>query len=200
MLQAYAKAKRKELSQIITIYQSVLDFSFEELWMEITIKHNKEDVDNMLDDINAKLIEVCDEYLKENKIGLDKYQLSMIVMDLYTKTITALPQPFYVQARESKNLMKEYVKANKEYIEKAKKVKKENKELEKEADELAKRNKELQQMPKESVDKDDTNDSIVVKTISVKDKEIPISMPKTKSKPKKWGKINVDDLADTFTF
>ena len=67
MLQAYAKAKRKELSQIITIYQSVLDFAFEELWMEITIKHNKEDVDNMLDDINAKLIEVCDEYLKENK-------------------------------------------------------------------------------------------------------------------------------------
>jgi len=108
MLQAYAKAKRKELSQIITIYQSVLDFSFEELWMEITIKHNKEDVDNMLDDINAKLIEVCDEYLKENNIWLDKYQLSMIVMDLYTKTITSLPQPFYVQARESKNLMKEY--------------------------------------------------------------------------------------------
>jgi hypothetical protein len=31
MLQAYAKAKRKELSQIITIYQSVLDFAFEEL-------------------------------------------------------------------------------------------------------------------------------------------------------------------------
>ena len=200
MLQAYAKAKRKELSQIITIYQSVLDFAFEELWMEITIKHNKEDVDNMLDDINAKLIEVCDEYLKENNIGLDKYQLSMIVMDLYTKTITSLPQPFYVQARESKNLMKEYVKANKEYIEKAKKVKKENKELEKEAEELAKRNKELQQMPKESVDKDNTNDSIVVKTISVKDKEIPISMPKTNSKPKKWWRVSVDDLSDTFTF
>lgn len=200
MLQAYAKAKRKELSQIITIYQSVLDFAFEELWMEITIKHNKEDVDNMLDDINAKLIEVCDEYLKENNIGLDKYQLSMIVMDLYTKTITSLSQPFYVQARESKNLMKEYVKANKEYIEKAKKVKKENKELEKEAEELAKRNKELQQMPKESVDKDNTNDSIVVKTISVKDKEIPISMPKTKSKPKKLWRVSVDDLSDTFTF
>lgn len=200
MLQAYAKAKRKELSQIITIYQSVLDFAFEELWMEITIKHNKEDVDNMLDDINAKLIEVCDEYLKENNIWLDKYQLSMIVMDLYTKTITSLPQPFYVQARESKNLMKEYVKANKEYIEKAKKVKKENKELEKEAEELAKKNKELQQMPKETVDKDDTNDSIVVKTISVKDKEIPISMPKTNSKPKKWWRVSVDDLSDTFTF
>lgn len=200
MLQAYAKAKRKELSQIITIYQSVLDFSFEELWMEITIKHNKEDVDNMLDDINAKLIEVCDEYLKENNIWLDKYQLSMIVMDLYTKTITSLPQPFYVQARESKNLMKEYVKANKEYIEKAKKVKKENKELEKETEELVKRNKELQQMPKETVDKDNTNDSIVVKTISVKDKEIPISMPKTNSKPKKWWRVSVDDLSDTFTF
>lgn len=200
MLQAYAKAKRKELSQIITIYQSVLDFAFEELWMEVTIKHNKEDVDNMLDDINAKLIEVCDEYLKENNIWLDKYQLSMIVMDLYTKTITSLPQPFYVQARESKNLMKEYVKANKEYIEKAKKVKKENKELEKETEELVKRNKELQQMPKETVDKDNTNDSIVVKTISVKDKEIPISMPKTNSKPKKWWRVSVDDLSDTFTF
>jgi uncharacterized membrane protein (DUF106 family) len=153
--------------------------------MEVTIKHNKEDVDNMLDDINAKLIEVCDEYLKENKIGLDKYQLSMIVMDLYTKTITSLSQPFYVQARESKNLMKEYVKANKEYIEKAKKVKKENKELEKEAEELAKKNKELRQMPKQSIDKEDTNDTIVVKTVSVKDKEIPISMQKPNNKPKR---------------
>lgn len=200
MLQAYAKAKRKELSQIITIYQSVLDFAFEELWMEVTIKHNKEDVDNMLDDINAKLIEVCDEYLKENKIGLDKYQLSMIVMDLYTKTITSLSQPFYVQARESKNLMKEYVKANKEYIEKAKKVKKENKELEKEAEELAKKNKELRQMPKQSIDKEDTNDTIVVKTVSVKDKEIPISMQKPNNKPKRWGKVSVDELTDTFSF
>jgi len=92
------------------------------------------------------------------------------------------------------------MKANKEYIEKAKKVKKENKELEKEAEELAKKNKELQQMPKETVDKDNTNDSIVVKTISVKDKEIPISMPKTNSKPKKWWRVSVDDLSDTFTF
>jgi len=36
--------------------------------MEITIKHNKQDPDQMLDDLNAKLIEVCDEYLKENNI------------------------------------------------------------------------------------------------------------------------------------
>jgi hypothetical protein len=39
-----------------------------------------------------------------------------------------------------------------------------------------------------------------VKTISVKDKEIPISMPKTNSKPKKWWRVSVDDLSDTFTF
>ena len=201
MLQAYAKAKRKELSQIITIYQSVLEFAFEELWMEITIKHNKEDVDNMLDDINAKLIEVCDEYLKENNnIRLDKYQLSMIVMDLYTKTITQLPQPFYVQARESKNLMKEYVKANKEYIEKAKKVKRENETLLEEASKLEKQNRQLKSAPKETLDIETTNT-----TIKVKDREIPITkqvVPHKPAKPSKFKYKNHDTytLADTFTF
>lgn len=199
MLQAYAKAKRKELSQIITIYQSILDFNFEELWMEITIKHNKEDVDNMLDDINAKLIEVCEEYLKENNIGLDKYQLSMIVMDLYTKTITQLSQPFYVQARESKNLMKEYVKANKEYIEKAKKVKKENEQLEKESKELEERNKELEISNKKSVDISEPTT-----TITLEDKEVKVVKPKI-VKQKKQPKIdvnnlNVDNLSTEFIF
>lgn len=134
MLQTYAKATRKELSQIITIYQSILEFSFEEIWIDVVVKHAKEDVDNMLDDINAKLISVCEEYLKENRIWLDKYQLSMIVMDLYTKTITQLPQPFYVQAKEDKNKVKEYVKANKEYSKKLKEVKAKYKEMKKEVE------------------------------------------------------------------
>lgn len=198
MLQAYAKAKRKEISQIITIYQSILEFTFEELWMEITIKHNKQDPDQMLDDLNAKLIEVCDEYLKENNIWLDKYQLSMIIMDLYTKTITALPQPFYVQARESKNLMKEYVKANKEYIEKAKKVKKENEELLKASKELEKKNQQLKAMPKESVDIPQPTTTITLeeKTVEVK----PPIQPAPQKKKKPEYNHNVDTLADEFIF
>lgn len=193
MLQTYAKANRKELSQIITIYQAILEFTFEELWMNIIIKHAKADADQMLDDINAKLIDVCDEYLKENNIGLDKYQLSMIVMDLYTKTITQLPQPFYVQARESKNLLKEYVKANKEYMEKCKKVKRENKELQEEADKLEKRNRELVANNNKTLEKSNN-----IPTISNgENKEIP---KKNSVQSKKQYNHNTNDLATEFTF
>lgn len=196
MLQAYAKAKRKELSQIITIYQSVLEFNFEELWMEITIKHNKEDVDNMLDDINAKLIEVCDEYLKENNnIKLDKYQLSMIVMNLYTKTITELSQPFYVQARESKNLMKDYVKANKEYMEKVKKVKRENEELLKEASKLEKQRQEAKRQINTPIEEPIVEEKVIQK----RPLNIHTTTPKKNDKFK-YRNHDTNTLVDTFTF
>ena len=59
-----AKATRRELKQIITIYQSVIEFSLEKMGLEFVIKHNKEDPDDMLDCINARLIDVCEEYLE----------------------------------------------------------------------------------------------------------------------------------------
>lgn len=190
MLQTYAKATRKELSQIITIYQSILEFTFEEVWIDVIVKHAKEDVDNMLDDINAKLIEVCDDYLKENtNIKLDKYQLSMIVMDLYTKTITQLPKPFYVQAKEDKNKVKEYVKANKEYSKKLKEVKAKNNELKKEL-ESSKVEETIVETP-------------VVKVVK---NNIPIYNPSTTSKPTpkqnkyKFKNNDVDTIATEFTF
>ena len=67
-MQTTAKVERKVLSQYITVYQSIMQFSLEKMGLEVIIKHNKEDNDNMLDDINAKLIEVCDEYLQDKKL------------------------------------------------------------------------------------------------------------------------------------
>lgn len=67
-MQTNAKATRKELKQFITIYQSILEFSLEKMGLEVIIKHNKADPDDMLDDINAKLIEVCDEYLQDKRL------------------------------------------------------------------------------------------------------------------------------------
>lgn len=120
------------LSQIITVYQSVLEFSLEKVWLEVIIKHNKSDPDAMLDEINNKLIEVCDEYLKEHKLSLDKYQLSMIIMDLYTQAISSLEEPFKVIAKESKTLVKEYLEVNKSKREALERIKNENDTLDKE--------------------------------------------------------------------
>lgn len=199
MLQAYAKAQQKELSQIITIYQSILEFSFEELGMNVIIKHAKSEPDNLIDDVNAKLIDVCDEFLKENKLPLDKYQLSMIVMKLYTQTIASLPQPFYVQARESKNLLKEYVKANKEYIKKVEKVKRENQELSKEALELEKKNKELEKANEKTLDITTTTTTIKVNDSKGNEKEIPIHRKVSAPKKKNYNH-DTNNLATEFTF
>ena len=95
-MQTTAKWTRKELKQFITVYQWILEFSLEKVWLEVIIKHNKQDPDDMLDDVNAKLIEVCEEYLDTHNIGLDKFQLATVVMDLYTQTISELKEPFSV--------------------------------------------------------------------------------------------------------
>ena len=131
-MQTTAKWTRKELKQFITVYQWILEFSLEKVWLEVIIKHNKADPDDMLDDVNAKLIEVCEEYLETHKVGLDKFQLATVVMDLYTQTISELPEPFKVIAKESKTLVKEYLEVNKSKREALERIKNENDTLDKE--------------------------------------------------------------------
>lgn len=141
-MQTTAKGVRKELKQFITVYQWILEFSLEKVWLEVIIKHNKQDVDDMLDDVNAKLIEVCEEYLDTHNIGLDKFQLATVVMDLYTQTISELKEPFKVIAKESKALVKEYLEANKQKREALERIKTENEALDKEILERKKEQKE----------------------------------------------------------
>ena len=131
-MQTTARATRKVLNQIVTVYQSILEFSLEKVWLEVIIKYNKSDPDAMLDEVNARLIEVCDEYLSEHKLWLDKYQLSMIVMDLYTQTISSLDEPFKVIAKESKNIIQDYLEKNKSKRETLERIKNENDALDKE--------------------------------------------------------------------
>lgn len=131
-MQTTAKATRKELKQFITVYQWILEFSLEKVWLEVIVKHNKEDPDDMLDDINAKLIEVCGNYLEGHKLSVDKFQLATIVMDLYTQTISSLEAPFKIIAKESKALVQEYLEKNKSKRETLERIQKENESLDKE--------------------------------------------------------------------
>ena len=78
-MQLTANAEQKVISQYITVYQSIISFSVEKLWLEIILKYNKSDTDNMLDDCNAHLIEVCEDYLKEHKLNLDKLDRKSVV-------------------------------------------------------------------------------------------------------------------------
>lgn len=137
-MQTTAKATRKELTQFVTIYQSILEFSLEKMWVEVIVKHNKKDSDDMLDEINAKLIEVCRSKTKQYNLQLDEYQLSKIVMDVYTQTISSIDEPFKVIAKESKTLVQEYLDKNKSKREALERIKKENEQLESEI-EIAKR-------------------------------------------------------------
>lgn len=183
-MQTIAKGVRKELKQFITVYQWILEFSLEKVWLEVIVKHNKADPDDMLDDINAKLIEVCGEYLDDHKIGLDKFQLATVVMDLYTQTISELPEPFKVIAKESKNLVKEYLEANKSKREALERIKNENEALDKEI-------LTNQQKQKEK------------KVVLVEKSEMPVEIPEVgpmgsnppTPKPKKKATRNVDALA-----
>lgn len=132
MATTIAKGIRKEFNQVFTVYQSILEFSLEKMWLEIVIKHNKMDVDDMLDSINVHLIDVCEDYLKGHKLPLDKYQLALIIMDLYTKTISELDAPFKVTVKESKHLVQEYLDKNKSKREALERIKNENDALDKE--------------------------------------------------------------------
>lgn len=141
-MQTTAKGVRKELKQIISVYQWVIEFSIEKLGMEIIIKQAKADPDDLLDSINNHLIEVCWDYLETHNIGLDKYQLATIIMDLYTKTISDLDEPFRVTIKESKHLVQDYLEKNKAKRETLERIKKENESLDKE---VALRKKEQQE-------------------------------------------------------
>ena len=120
------------MKQFLTVYQSIIEFSLEKIGLEVIIKYNKADPDEMLDDVNAMLINKCDEYLQSHNIGLDKYQLSTIVMDLYTATISSLDEPFKIIAKENKALIQEYLEKNRNKLETLERIKKENESLDKE--------------------------------------------------------------------
>ena len=94
----------------------------------------------MFDDINDKLIQVCDKYIQENNIGWDKFQLATVVMKLFTQAASECEAPFKVVVKENKKQIQEYLEKNKEKRETLERIKKENKELDKRvAKELAQR-------------------------------------------------------------
>lgn len=180
-----AKATRKVLSQIITVYQSILEFSLEKVWIEVIIKHNKQDSDAMFDDINAHLIDVCDEYLQTHKIGLDKFQLATVILDLYTQTISELPEPFKVIAKENKTLIKEYLEANKSKRETLERIKNENETLDKEILKREKENKEKKVVLLEKPEMPSENSEVG-----------PMGSNAPSPKPKKKRVRDIDSLAD----
>lgn len=146
-MQLTADAEQKIISQYITVYQSIIKFWIDKLWLDIVIKYNKSDTDNMLDDCNAHLIEVCDKYLQEHKLPLDKFQLSTIVSQLWCQTISELDAPFRVTVREAKHLIQEYLEKNKSKREALERIKNENEALEKE---LIAKKKEQQRLASEN--------------------------------------------------
>ena len=130
------------MKQFLTVYQSIIEFSLEKIGLEVIIKYNKADPDEMLDDVNAMLINKCDEYIQTHNIGLDKFQLATVVMDLYTATISSLKEPFKVIAKENKALIQEYLEKNRNKLETLERIKKENEALDKE---IATRTEEVKQ-------------------------------------------------------
>lgn len=124
-----AKAEKKTINQFITVFQAILSFSIEKMGLEVEMKFNKENSDDLLDCVNAHLIEVCEEYLKTHKLNMDKFQLSMTVMDLFTQAISELDAPFRVTVRETKQLVQDYLEKNAKKREALERIKKENEAL-----------------------------------------------------------------------
>ena len=128
-----ARATQKELSQYIKMYQWVIEFNLDKIWLEVIIKHNKTDPDQMFDVINDKLIEICEEYLELNgNLWLDKFWLATIVMQLYTRAAAECEEPYKVIVKETKGLVQDYLEKNKTKKEALDRIKKENDELDKE--------------------------------------------------------------------
>lgn len=123
------KAERKVINQFITVYQAILSFSIEKMGLEVEMKFNKQSSDDLLDCVNAHLIEVCEEYLETHKLNMDKFQLSLLVMDLFTQAISELDEPFRVTIRESKQLVQDYLEKNAKKRETLERIKKENEAL-----------------------------------------------------------------------
>lgn len=193
-MQTIAKAKRKELTQFLTMYQGILEFSLEKMGLEVIVKHNKTDADEMLDNINAQLINVCWQYLENTNIWLDKYQLATIVMDLYTQTISSIDEPFKVIAKESKDLVQSYLEKNRSKREALERIKKENEELDKEIEALQAEARQ-QQVELSNVHIEKVEQQPVPTTVTPK--KIPITRPtKSPKKAKYRGTGSADLLID----
>ena len=195
-MQTTAKATRKELKQFITVYQWILEFSLEKVWLEVIVKHNKADPDDMLDDINAKLIEVCGDYLEGHKLSVDKFQLATIVMDLYTQTISSLEAPFKIIAKESKALVQEYLEKNKSKRETLERIQKENESLD---EEIAAREAELKKQKRTAQNLQ--SDFVAKPEMPSQNSEAgPMGANPPVSKPKKKAKTTDDLAIDNFRF
>ena len=186
-MQATSKFTRKTLSQIITVYQWALEVDLEEAWIKLIIRPNK-DIDDMLDVINAELINVCWQYLEDKHLWLDKYQLATICAELTTLAMEKCEEPFRITVKTNKALIQEYLSKNKQKRETLERIKKENLALEKQtAKELAKREKVREVVVEE-------DDEVI---------EVPQAKPTpTPKKAKSKQKYNWDaySLSTTFTF
>lgn len=140
-MEVTSKFVRKAITQIITVYQWVLNIELKDIWIELSIKPNK-NIDDMLDVINNELINVCWEYLEGHSLNLDKYQLATICAELMTLAMERCEEPFWISVKTSKALVKEYLEANKAKRETLERIKKENESLDKE---VALRKKEQQE-------------------------------------------------------
>lgn len=212
-----AKAVQKELSQYIKMYQWIIEFSLDKMWLEVIIKHNKVDSDQMFDVINDKLIQVCDDYLKTNNLWIDKFALATIVMQLYTQAASECEEPYKVIVKETKGLLQDYLNKNKQKRDALNRVKKEIEEAEKEEQlalqELETRKKDIETIKNTEVtvavaeepEQEEEEEIVFPKRRWRKKKETPkpeIIEPIEQPKPKKWKRWikNVYEAAVDFTF
>lgn len=184
-----AIAKQKEISQYIKMYQGIIEFSLDKMWLEVIIKHNKTDSDQMFDVINDKLIQVCEEYLETNNLWVDKFKLATIVMQLYTQAASECEEPYKVIVKETKWLLQDYLAKNKQKREALNRVKEEIEELEKE-EELALKESELRKQNIETI----KNSSVTTATLNIEEEEPEeeIVFPK-----KRWRKKKVEVVKPT---
>lgn len=178
-------AEQKVLNQFVTMYQSIIKFNIDKIWAEVIIKFNKKDADDMLDDVNAHLIKVCEEYLKENSLPLDKYQLSNIVMKLYSQTVSELDEPFKIILKENKSLIQDYLEKNKKKLEALERIKKENDEYDRQYVQAKIENKKKANR---------------VAVPSAEEVEEYVETPKPQPKPKQQKRKRVDDTSFNFSF
>lgn len=192
-MQATSKFTRKVLSQIITMYQWVIEIDIEELWIKLTIKPNRWP-DDMVDVINAKLIDVCEEFLNKKDIWLDKYQLSTICAQLVTQAIDDCEEPFWISVKWNKPLIQDYLEKNKNKIKTLERIKKENEELDKEIQEL--QEVAIQQQSQLSNVHINNVEPQPVPKPTITPRNIPISRPTNKSTITKKAKYRGTGTAD----
>lgn len=180
-----ATASQKQLSQYIEMYQMSIDFELEKMWVQVQLKFNKADSDQMFDDINDKLIQVCEGYIQQNNIGWDKFQLATVVMKLFTQAASECDTPFKVVVKENKKQIQEYLEKNKEKRETLERIKKENEALDKK---IAKEQELKKRTPQEEV------------LIEDPIKDVPTRAPEKRATPKQKYNWDAYSLSTKFTF